>query len=549
MATTPAPQTAPMTDPAANYRSDPLYIGPTNWSNLQKQYTPYQLEQATERRDGGIFFKSGVDITSVPKSAPATPLPAPVVKPMDSAALTAPSVPVTTGSSAVTPRQELDTRNAAAATYLSGIDKTLDDQMRMREELVKKQQEEQKKTTNSLIDRLKGTLDQTTYQDSLKRDRELFQTETMIRQLGDIRSRIADATNALTQGILYEESRPVRMVTLIGRSAELKKQGEAHLQALQSTAEIIKGNIDLARAYADDSIAAIKADNAEKRSALNTLLELENNKLISLEKEEKDIIASRQKLLTEEADRVEKERDAIFNLATEYPDAFVKGGVTYLDTQDKALAKMTPYLAESDRLKIEQARASLELTKSQILENKAQASKALSGDSGGSSGVNSTEESVMTSARDAVKLALQRKKEGAAGWQDITVDEIIQNVLAQYGPHVRDQAQLKLVVENAAGKKANMSDADLLRELQFKEAAQKAENLRRGLVDRSGDTTAQARAIRQAIGNGLVRFNEANNTYEVISDKVKNYSKGHGIDPQDIVTLEKSGGKWIIKSE
>jgi hypothetical protein len=208
----------------------------------------------------------------------------------------------------------------------------------------------------------------------------------MIRDLGEVRTRIADATNALNQGIIYEESRPVRMGLLTGRSAELKKQGLAHVGALQATAEIIKGNIELARAYADDSLSAIRADNAEKNQALNTLLEMENANLIRLTKEEKDTIAERRDLLEKESARLEKDKDALLNLAMKNPNAFTKGNVLFTDTPQQAFQKMSPHLAEMERLQLEREMLELEEIRSRIDENKAQALKAIRGGRAGGGG-------------------------------------------------------------------------------------------------------------------------------------------------------------------
>lgn len=51
---------------------DPLYIGPTKWAKLQKQYTPYQLQQATIRINDGIFWNPNVNIGSIPAADPST---------------------------------------------------------------------------------------------------------------------------------------------------------------------------------------------------------------------------------------------------------------------------------------------------------------------------------------------------------------------------------------------------------------------------------------------------------------------------------------------
>ncbi len=51
-------------------QTNPLYIGSTNWSQLQKTYTPYQLEQATTRTKDGIYWNPDVNISDIPRVDP-----------------------------------------------------------------------------------------------------------------------------------------------------------------------------------------------------------------------------------------------------------------------------------------------------------------------------------------------------------------------------------------------------------------------------------------------------------------------------------------------
>lgn len=53
-------------------QTNPLYIGATNWSKLQKQYTPYQLQQATVRTKDGIYWNPNVNIGDIPAVDPST---------------------------------------------------------------------------------------------------------------------------------------------------------------------------------------------------------------------------------------------------------------------------------------------------------------------------------------------------------------------------------------------------------------------------------------------------------------------------------------------
>jgi len=50
--------------------TNPNYIGATNWTKLQKTYTPYQLIQSTTRTPSGIYWKEGVNIGDIPSVDP-----------------------------------------------------------------------------------------------------------------------------------------------------------------------------------------------------------------------------------------------------------------------------------------------------------------------------------------------------------------------------------------------------------------------------------------------------------------------------------------------
>lgn len=383
----PAPTTPPVTsapyDPAtaSGARKDPNYIGEMNWKNLQTKYTPYQLEQATERRGADIFWKQGVDIAKVPTAAPSPTLQPPAQKPpMPTSAA---SVPPPTLTSNPADTQEFQARNVAAQTYLTGMDKTIDDIQKQQEARLTAQKTAQEQEVKGLKDKVRELMSGTAYQDTLKRDRELFQVEQQIRDLGEVRTKIADAQNALTQGLIFEEGRPTRMELLTGRGAELKKQGLAHIQSLQATAEIIKGNIDLAKAYADDSIDALRRDNEQKIGALNTLLDLETKKLTQLTDDERATVKERMNALKEESDRLQKSKDQVFDLSTKFPQAFMKGNVTFRDTAEQAIQKMLPHLSEYEKIELQKKQLELSEIQSRIDENKAQAKKASSGGSGG----------------------------------------------------------------------------------------------------------------------------------------------------------------------
>lgn len=191
----------------------------------------------------------------------------------------------------------------------------------------------------------------TAAQDSLKTSRELFQTEQTIKDLKSIQTKIVSAQEALNIGLIFEKNRPARQQLLIGRSASLKAQGLATIGALQSTAQILQGNVDLAESYANTTIDAITTDNENSMKALNTLLGLYNDSLVTLEGDEKDVLEKRISALETQDKEIKQNSKDVFNLMQKYPSAAISGGVTLLDDRSTAIKKMLPKMSSMEMAK------------------------------------------------------------------------------------------------------------------------------------------------------------------------------------------------------
>jgi len=200
---------------------------------------------------------------------------------------------------------------------------------------------------------LEGFVGTTDAQDALKINNEKFRVEENIALYTDIQSRIVAATEALNMGLIYEAGRPARMKFITGSESLLQKQGLATIGALQGTAAVIKGNLDLAKAFGDATINAINQDNETSIKALTTLLDLANNDLVDLKDNERTLINDRLGAIEAEATRLQKNKDDVLDLMTKYPKAFAAGGVTLLDTKEQALQKMLPTMAADERRKFE----------------------------------------------------------------------------------------------------------------------------------------------------------------------------------------------------
>lgn len=212
--------------------------------------------------------------------------------------------------------------------------------------------EKQKEKAQKKVDKLSGQIEDfvgsTAAQDALEENNRKFKVEENIQLYSDIQTKLVDAQQALEMGLIYEKDRPARMKFITGAESTLMKQGLATIGALQGTAAVIKGNLDLARAFGDSTIAAITQDNEMSFKALTTLLDLAENDLINLENREREIIDQRLTAIENENTRLQENKDAVVDLMTKYPRAFLAGGATLLDSREEALAKMLPQMAADE---------------------------------------------------------------------------------------------------------------------------------------------------------------------------------------------------------
>ena len=347
------PTKAPAQEPMSvtNARQDPNYIGSTAFANLQKQYTPYQIQQATTLKDGNYYWNPNVNIASVPAAAPPS---APLAPP-------APSTPnagtISTYSNAPTPPAgPSDTSSlssaisAATNTYLkSSIDTTIGNLQQQYQDSLNAQKLAEQEKVNQTEGKINKLTTSTAVQDATEAAQKAFKIKELMSTYSTIQQNIIDAQAALDQGLIFEGQRPVRMAIMTGRQNTLRQQGLALIGTMQATANLIKGNIDIAKGFADQTIQAVKDDNKTQQDALSTLLTLHQQNLVSLTNDEQGVIKDRMKLLQDESDRLEANKQAVFDLISKNPAAAALGKVSFLDDEQTALNKMLPFLSKRDQ--------------------------------------------------------------------------------------------------------------------------------------------------------------------------------------------------------
>lgn len=268
----------------------------------------------------------------------------------------------------------------AAKSTIGSNQQLIDSLLQQRQQAVSDQIPGAQKNVDDLKGRYEKMLDETIYSDKLKEVYDKFQLDTKIQQLTEIQNKLVSAQSALDQGMIYEGDRPIRLELISGRQATLKAQGMATIGALQATAQVIQGNINMAYSYADATINTLKMDTERSMKALDTLMGLANENLVSLKKDEKDLIEQRMKNLEKGIDQVQQNKEKITDLLVKYPNAALKGSVNYLDTPEEAVLKMLPTLSQEDQIKLALEQVKLEQAKLTLAQSKAK------GAGGGGSG-------------------------------------------------------------------------------------------------------------------------------------------------------------------
>lgn len=350
----------PTADPASQQgvRQDQYYIGPTNFAKLQQQYSPYQIEQATRRdKRGNIFWNPEVNIADIPKAPPPAELKAPSqIETPSAAALSSAGLAgeVPTQSNAM-----LDVSrsiSSAAQNFLSNtVAKTVDTLQGQLQEAINAEKEAAQKQRDAATQELDAISKEKFAQEALEAARKKFEVDRVIGQYNQISQNIVDAQAALDQGLVYEQSRPVRMALVSGRANQLRQQGLAMIGTMQATASMLKGQLDLARAYADDTIEAINMDNNRRINALNTLIDLSQNDIVRLDRQEKDIIEARIASIQAEAERINQNKDSVLELMSSSPSAALQGKVLITDSPEQAIEKMLPFLAAQEQAEFDLA--------------------------------------------------------------------------------------------------------------------------------------------------------------------------------------------------
>lgn len=258
---------------------------------------------------------------------------------------------VITSTQTATGPSVAQTASAVAQSTNDSLTKEVETLRKQMEDITKKEEADAKALVTADRTKVNDLVGKTTSQDAYQAQLTKYDIQNKMNLYTEIQNKIVAAQEALNMGIIYEGDRYARMDLILGRQASLQKQGLAAIGALQGTAAVIKGSIDLGVSLANAAMDALAADDTRSINALNTLLTLDNNKLVTLDATEKTQATDRLAALTKQMEESKTNRNDILGYMTSYPEAFLKGGVTLLDTRESALMKMLPIMSANEKTK------------------------------------------------------------------------------------------------------------------------------------------------------------------------------------------------------
>ncbi len=206
------------------------------------------------------------------------------------------------------------------------------------------------------VELLKGEVakqyNSTVYQDKLDAEREKFDVENTITAIKENQAAIAAARDALNQGLIAEQGRPVRAQILSGAMATLQSQSIAKIGALQSIGQLLQGNLDIAKAMIDQTFEALQLDDKRSTNALNTLLDMADKRLTTLTDEERDSVKRNIKNIEARAKAMSGSKDSNTKLMLDNAYAWQKGGASLTASYEENIQRMLPYLSQANQQKL-----------------------------------------------------------------------------------------------------------------------------------------------------------------------------------------------------
>ena len=321
-------------------------------SGIAKQYgTTVQALQSANNITNPNLIVSGKNL-NIPTAEVSTPVTTPAVTPTK---ITTPT-PIT--DIKPTPKVNIptpeaptvyDNANTSLSVNATNIRKNIEDtyktQQKNTQEQIDKLQKQQDKITSNLNPENRDTYDQ---------EQRILQTQlrtaegasgTVEADFMKRRKITSELENLLTQSntlLGKEKNLPLRQNVLNERTKNTLSDISARAGVLESVVSALDGNITQAHNIINQAKDTVSADWNDKTNYYNTLLELNNSKILNLDQESKDIAEKQVKLIETDLANVEKTTEYIKGLMTnpEQAQFIADAGVKLTDSIEEINAKM-----------------------------------------------------------------------------------------------------------------------------------------------------------------------------------------------------------------
>jgi len=265
-----------------------------------------------------------------------------------------------------------DNANTSLSVNATNIRKNIEDtyktQQKNTQEQIDKLQKQQDKITSNLNPENRNTYDQ---------EQRILQTQlrtaegasgTVEADFMKRRKITSELENLLTQSntlLGKEKNLPLRQNVLNERTKNTLSDISARAGVLESVVSALDGNITQAHNIINQAKDTVSADWNDKTNYYNTLLELNNSKILNLDQESKDIAEKQVKLIETDLANVEKTTEYLKGLMTDPESAqfIADAGVKLTDSIEEINSKM------AEQKKREETKQAIEEIKTLAIKN------------------------------------------------------------------------------------------------------------------------------------------------------------------------------------
>jgi|1_EtaG_2_1085319.scaffolds.fasta_scaffold01663_2 murein DD-endopeptidase MepM/ murein hydrolase activator NlpD len=175
-----------------------------------------------------------------------------------------------------------------------------------------------------------------------------YEWNESLEELKQIELEMADITESMNLGITQVGEMGGPMSSGTRRQRQVEERGMILLTGLEARSKAIQGKMQEVERVINNGVALYQDYIANQLNQYGYLLELEENKIIRLDREEKEYIDSQRSILEQKSQQIEINKQFIIGLLTDEETSYFasKAGITLEDSPEQAAMKMQSYYSK-----------------------------------------------------------------------------------------------------------------------------------------------------------------------------------------------------------